>query len=42
MYWDSSKEGLRCVLIQSREDGGGGGGGGGVVAYLSWQLKNHE
>ena len=32
MYCDTSKDGLRCVLMQS----------GRVVAYGSRQLKNHE
>ena len=32
MYCDSSKDGLGCVLMQSRR----------VVAYGSQQLKNHE
>ena len=32
MYCDASKDGLGCVLIQSRK----------VVAYGSRQLKNHE
>ena len=32
MYYDASKDGLGCVLMQS----------GKVVAYGSWQLKNHE
>ena len=32
MYCDASKDGLRCVLMQSKR----------VVAYGSWQLKNHE
>ena len=32
MYCDASKDGLGCVLIQSRR----------VVAYGSQQLKNHE
>ena len=32
MYYDASKDGLRCVLMQSRR----------VVAYGSRQLKNHE
>ena len=32
MYYDASKDGLGCVLMQSRR----------VVAYGSWQLKNHE
>ena len=32
MYCDASKDGLRCVLMQS----------GRVVAYGSRQLKNHE
>ena len=32
MYCDASKDGLGCVLMQS----------GRVVAYGSWQLKNHE
>ena len=32
MYCDASKDGLRCVLMQSRR----------VVAYGSRQLKNHE
>ena len=32
MYCDASKDGLECVLIKS----------GRVVAYGSWQLKNHE
>ena len=32
VYCDASKDGLECVLMQSRR----------VVAYGSWQLKNHE
>ena len=32
MYCDASKDGLGCVLMQSRR----------VVAYGSRQLKNHE
>ena len=32
MYFDASKYGLGCVLMQS----------GKVMAYGSWQLKNHE
>ena len=32
VYSDASKDGLGCVLMQSRK----------VVAYGSWQLKNHE
>ena len=32
VYWDISKAGLGCVLMQS----------GRVVAYGSRQLKNHE
>ena len=32
MYCDASKYGLGCVLMQS----------GKVMAYGSWQLKNHE
>ena len=32
MYCNTSKDGLRCVLMQS----------GRVVAYGSLQLKNHE
>ena len=32
MYYDTYKDGLGCVLMQSRR----------VVAYVSWQLKNHE
>ena len=32
MYCDDSKDGLGCVLMQSEK----------VVAYGSWQLKNHE
>ena len=32
MYYDVSKYGLGCVLMQS----------GRVVAYGSWQLKNYE
>ena len=32
IYCDASKDGLGCVLMQS----------GRVVAYDSWQLKNHE
>ena len=32
MYCDASKDGLRCVLMQSM----------GVVAYGSRQIKNHE
>ena len=32
VYCDASKDGLECVLMQS----------GRVVAYGSWQLKNHE
>ena len=32
MYCDASKDGLRCVLMQSKR----------VVAYGSRQLKNHE
>ena len=32
MYCDSSKDGLKCVLMQSRR----------VVAYGSRKLKNHE
>ena len=32
MYYDASKDGLGCVLMQS----------GRVVAYGSRQLKNHE
>ena len=32
MYCDASKEGLECVLMQSRR----------VMAYGSRQLKNHE
>ena len=32
MYCDASKNGLGCVLMQSRR----------VVAYDSQQLKNHE
>ena len=32
VYCDASKDGLGCVLMQS----------GRVVAYCSWQLKNHE
>ena len=32
MYCDASKDGLRCVLMQSER----------VVAYGSHQLKNHE
>ena len=32
MYCDASKDELGCVLMQSE----------GVVAYSSWQLKNHE
>ena len=32
MYCDASKDGLGCVLMQS----------GRVVAYNSWQLKNHK
>ena len=32
MYCDASKDGLRCVLMQS----------GRVVAYGSWKLKNHK
>ena len=32
MYCDASKDGLGCVLMQSRR----------VVAYGSQQLKNHE
>ena len=32
LYCDASKDGLGCVLMSSRR----------VVAYGSWQLKNHE
>ena len=32
MYYDASKDGLGCVLMQS----------GRVMAYGSWQLKNYE
>ena len=32
VYCDVSKDGLGCVLMQSKR----------VVAYGSWQLKNHE
>ena len=32
MYCDAFKDGQRCVLMQSER----------VVAYGSWQLKNHE
>ena len=32
MYYDASKDGLGCVLMQSRR----------VVSYDSQQLKNHE
>ena len=32
MYCDASKDGLRCVLMQSER----------VMAYGSRQLKNHE
>ena len=32
VYCDASKDGLGCVLMQS----------GRVVAYGSWQLKNHK
>ena len=32
MYYDASKDGLECVLMQSEM----------VVAYGSRQLKNHE
>ena len=32
MYCDASKDGLECVLMQSRR----------VVAYGSWQLKSHK
>ena len=32
MYYDASKDGLGCVLMQSWR----------VVAYGSWQLKSHE
>ena len=32
MYCDTSKDKLGCVLMQSDK----------VVAYDSWQLKNHE
>ena len=32
VYCDSFKDGLGCILMQS----------GRVVAYSSWQLKNHE
>ena len=32
VYYDASKDGLGCVLMQS----------GGVVAYGSRQLKNHD
>ena len=32
VFYDASKDGLGCVLMQS----------GRVVAYGSWQLKNHE
>ena len=32
VYCDSSKDGMRCVLMQSMR----------VVAYGSRQLKNHE
>ena len=32
MYCDASKDGLRCVLMQSRR----------VVAYGSRQIKSHE
>ena len=32
VYCDASKDGLGCVLMESRK----------VVAYGSWQLKNHE
>lgn len=32
VYCDASRVGLGCVLMQ----------GGRVVAYVSWQLKNHE
>ena len=32
MYCDASKDGLGCILMQSRR----------VVAYGSWQLKNYE
>ena len=32
MYCDASKDGLGCVLMQSRK----------VMAYGSRQLKNHE
>ena len=32
MYCDAFKDGLRCVLMQSKR----------VVAYVSRQLKNHE
>ena len=32
VYCDASKDGLGCVLMQSKR----------VVAYGSWQLKNHE
>ena len=32
MYYDTSKDGLGCVLMQSKR----------VVAYDSRQLKNHE
>ena len=32
MYYDASRDGLRCVLMQS----------GRIMAYGSRQLKNHE
>ena len=32
MYYDASRDGLRCVLMQSER----------VIAYGSKQLKNHE
>ena len=32
VYYDASKDGLGCVLMQSER----------LVAYGSWRLKNHE
>ena len=32
VHYDASKNGFRCVLMQSER----------VVSYGSWQLKNHE
>ena len=32
VYCDASKDGLGCVLMQSKR----------VVTYVSWKLKNHE